>query len=734
MKSYKKRFSEILFNAFESNRKKKNVTNKGVNELIKNSEFYKQNIFSIRASIIFFFKTKYLLKKKISANYLDSMNNYNKMIINNILSNNISRIKEKYTEMLYNIESNDIVTKYIPKKDIYYFLKYLVVLYDKFYIQYPNYIRDFNVYFFMTKYLLKKQHNIDAIKEKNKNIYIEEKINKLFSKYPQREAKLLSSSLSSNDSEKNYSKLKQMRGQGFSIDMGNSLDSLYKLESLVNKVDKNLEIPNISNIYMIKRSKSFKNIDTFIINYPEMKKPKKVKWTELYEINSRKLMRDKKRKGTEFKLDRKRVSIEKVIEIDKVKKKIFKKKKTKKEIRQSIINKRNEIKEIRKILLEKDVAQNNKILDVVKRGFAFINENKPENSINKNLLINSYLKKDIKLYEDREKANNNNNNNNSNKEIEIKEKIIQLSKNKNFKCNNYYNSENYNLFKNRKYILKNLNDNLNEYRFYNKIKQNTLEKQKYYEKKINPRLFNIKIDSLLNIKNTNEINYKFNKTKILPFIDSITPKSNKENTFIQTICKKLSKVSNNNIDFKIRNNNLLGPFDLKNKSEYYIDSFLSNNEKRNSKIFNNKMERLENSIYKYYKTNIKEKGIPLIEYKLNYFNRVHLTDKNNSKNNIRNKNIRNNVVFSKANNNTFSKKKIGPRLKNKFNNEIILLENIKKSNDYNNLSIKDKVIKNIKDKINQNSIEQIESNDKYIKIRLSNSVRQRKKSIKNNIE
>lgn len=720
MKSDKRRFSQILFNAFESNRKKKNLANNGVNEQIKNSEFYKQNIFSIRASIIFFFKTKYLLMKKISANYLDSMNNYNKMIINNILSNNISRIKEKYTEMLYNIESNDIVTKYIPKKDIYYFLKYLVVLYDKFYIPYPNYIRDFNVYFFMTKYLLKKQHNIDATKEKNKNLYIEEKINKLFSKYPQRETKLLSSSLSSSDSEKNFSKLKQMRGQGFSIDMGNSLDSLYKLKSLVNKVDKNFEIPKISNIYMIKPSKSFKNIDTFLINYSEMKKPKKVKWTELYEINSRKLLRNKKRKGTEFKLDRKKVSIEKVIEIDKVKKKIFKKKKTKEEIRQSIINKRNEIKEIKKILLEKDVSQNNKILDVVKRGFAFINENNPENSINKNLLINSYLKKDIKLYEDREEANKNN----TNKEIEIKEKIIQLSKNK---CNNYYNSENYNLFKNRKYILKNLNDSLNEYRFYNKIKQNTLEKQKYYEKKINPRLFNIKIDSLLNIKNANELNYKFNKRKILPFIDSITPKNKKENTIIQTIGKKLSKVSNNNIDLKIRNNNLLVPYDLKNKSECYIDSFLSNNQKRNSKIFNNKMERLENSIYKYYKTTKKEKGIPLIEYKLNYFNRVNLTDKNNSKNNLRN-----NIIFSKENNNIFSKKKIGTRLKNKCNNEILLLANTKKSNEYNNLSIKDKVIKNIKNKINQDSFEQIKSNIKYI--RLSNSVRQRKKGIKNIIE
>ena len=151
----KKRFSEILFNAFEANRIKKDKLNQ-VEGPIKNSEFYKKNIFTKRARIIFFFKLKYSLQKKISAKYFDSTRNYNRMIINNILSNEISLIKERYTEMLYEIEMNDLLMKYIPRKDVYIFLKYLVVVYDKFNIIYPNYIKDIKVYNFMSNYIIRK--------------------------------------------------------------------------------------------------------------------------------------------------------------------------------------------------------------------------------------------------------------------------------------------------------------------------------------------------------------------------------------------------------------------------------------------------------------------------------------------------------------------------------------------------------------------------------------------------
>ena len=140
MKSNKKRFSEILYNEFDKNTILRNLKIEQINEQLKNSEFYKQKLSTRKKRIVFFYKTKYLLKKRISSLYLDSANNYNKMIINNILSNKISNIKQKYTEMLFDIEINDLFVKYIPKKDIYYFLKYLVVVYDKFYILYPNYL------------------------------------------------------------------------------------------------------------------------------------------------------------------------------------------------------------------------------------------------------------------------------------------------------------------------------------------------------------------------------------------------------------------------------------------------------------------------------------------------------------------------------------------------------------------------------------------------------------------
>ena len=100
------------------------------------------------------------------------------MIINNILSNNISRIKEKYIEMLNEIESNDLLVKYLSKKDLFYFLNYLVVVYDKFYIQYPNYLKDPKIYNFMSKYLLKKQKMLDINKENNKILLIKKKLKK----------------------------------------------------------------------------------------------------------------------------------------------------------------------------------------------------------------------------------------------------------------------------------------------------------------------------------------------------------------------------------------------------------------------------------------------------------------------------------------------------------------------------------------------------------------------------
>ena len=53
-----------------------------------------------------------------------------------------------------------------------------MVIYDKFHIQYPNYLKDINVCNFMSKYLNIKQNYLDRIKETNNSNYIQTKIKK----------------------------------------------------------------------------------------------------------------------------------------------------------------------------------------------------------------------------------------------------------------------------------------------------------------------------------------------------------------------------------------------------------------------------------------------------------------------------------------------------------------------------------------------------------------------------
>ena len=392
MKSYNnnikknKRISQLLIETFNTNKKQ----DAKLDGPIKNSELYKKNIISSKERIIFFYKMKYSLKKKISSIYLDTSTNYNKMIINNILANRISVIKEKYTEMLNEIETNDLLIKYIPKKNVHFYLKYLVVVYDKFYIPFPNYFKDIYIYYFMSQYLLKKQKIINETRENNKYIYIQKKIQNLFSN--QKEAKILSSHLSNSDSDyENFGKLKYMKGHD--INAENSQKSWDKLQDLLDKFKEDENRKKLR-IYIRARSKSIKNIDTLFINYSELKKPKKIKWKELYEIQNKKMTRNKKRKGTEVKVNRNKVVIEKVVE--KCKNKRLLKKRTIEERRKNLLDKKNEITEIKRILTLNDVEKNNKILDVVKRGFLFINDNDNDKNRNKKKtnLINSYNKND----------------------------------------------------------------------------------------------------------------------------------------------------------------------------------------------------------------------------------------------------------------------------------------------------------------------------------------------------
>ena len=149
---------------------------------IKNSELYKKTLKLKKESLKFFFSMKIYLKEKLFYKYSDSKNNYNIMIINNIFSNKLSKIKIKFTEMLNEIESVEVIQKFFTKKEVYYFLKYLLVVYDKFSIQYPNYLKDEAIYNFMSKYLYEKQLCFDRTRENNKNNYIQSNVKKFFKK------------------------------------------------------------------------------------------------------------------------------------------------------------------------------------------------------------------------------------------------------------------------------------------------------------------------------------------------------------------------------------------------------------------------------------------------------------------------------------------------------------------------------------------------------------------------
>ena len=256
-----------------------------------------------------------------------------------------------------------------------------------------------------------------------------------------------------------------------------------KLQLLVGKISDNFESTKANKIFLRARSKSFRNIDTLLLKYSNSPKTKHIRRVSLYDINMKKIIRNKKRRGTEIKFDRKKVVIDKVVIKDETKDRNKKKKATKAEIKQHLIEKRNEINEIKRLILLNDIGKNNWLLDVVKRGFAFINDKS-----NKDLIKNKINKK----IEEKKIVKIDENETESNKVLIIKEKIRNLIENKNIfeLCNR----DNNNLFKNKKNIFKNLNNGLNEFRFYNKANDNSIEKYKYYERKVIPGLFDNKVN------------------------------------------------------------------------------------------------------------------------------------------------------------------------------------------------------------------------------------------------
>ena len=696
------KFKDIIFTSVKSNKNLNIHTDDEINyrgksskkkldKVLKNSELYKKNLELNKESIKYFFNMKIYLMEKIYCKYSDCKRNYNIMIINNILSNRVSKIKIKYTEMLNEIETAEIISKYITKKEIYYFLKYLLVVLDKFSIQYPNYLKDEGVYNFMSKYLYKKQQFIDRASENNKKNYIQSNIKKLFHEQNFNESRIFNSKMSQSDYSEEENLKKKIKTKGYNNDVENSQESYDNIEKLVEKMDKKRDKMDNLRIFVRRRSKTIKTDEIFLFKIPKNEKSKKIKLTSLYEINNKKVMRSKKRKKTEIKLDRKMVTFETAIdEHDK-----NKTKKTKKS-KKNIIEKKNEIKEIKRLFLLNDIGKNNKVLDVLKRGFFFIDE------------------KDIKKYNKNEKLKSNKNKNNIiedinkiHKENKLKDKINLLYQNK----NNYYNGENYLILKNMNYILKNLNYNLNEYRFYNKIKSNNNEKEKYYEKNIIPGLFNDKANLLLNSQNLNLQNKKNKKSVLIPSLGVNSQINKTYNSSTESFCKRLVKLNESLLDKKNKKNDIIIPYYNSQKKndyfkEYYIDSIITDKDRENSKYSTNKLERIENSINQYYRTNSKDKKILSMKNNINYIKNITLNNDNNLKNKIDKNRLNNILITSRNYRNNLSSKLFKSEYKNykekaifnTMNNITLLNNNIYTSE--NDFTIRNISHKNIKGKRN----------------------------------
>lgn len=143
----------------------------------------------------------------------------------------------------------------------------------------------------MSKYIYIKQKFIDRLNESNKQVYMKTNMKKFFSDNDFNESKIISSRISQSESEEEIVKLKQIRGQGFDVDVENSQDSLDKLQNLVENLDKEPEIPIYKRILSRARSKTIKSANVFLFKYPNDEKSKQIKWASLYEINNKKIMR-----------------------------------------------------------------------------------------------------------------------------------------------------------------------------------------------------------------------------------------------------------------------------------------------------------------------------------------------------------------------------------------------------------------------------------------------------------
>ena len=688
---------DVNYKKYKSENKYKIISKKDIN---KNSQKHKRNSLLQKENLKFIYKMKNYVTTKIN-NYYNDKCNYNKLIINNILSNNNSKIRKDYIEMLYEIESKDLLSKYILKRDVYYFLKYLLVVYDKFHVQFPNYLKDINVYNFMNDYLLVKQKFIDRASKSNYQTYIEENIKKLYSRHPSQDSKFFQSKISHDTSdEENHMKKKQIRGQGFDLDDEDSQDSLEKLENLVTKMNTIPIKENSDTIFQRARSKSIKNTNSFLVKYFKIEKDKLVNWNSLYKKKDKNPMRGKIKRKTEIAWNRDKVNLEK-INVKKENKKIKKKSK----------NKKKEIKEIKKLFLLNDFGKKNKVLMVKKKGFLFITERNRNN--NKNYFKSKNKTQNIKLDKIKEKY----------KTLNKSEKFYNYNKNE-------YNKKNYLMKKNIKNIVRNLNSCLNEYHFNNKIKYNLSEKQRYYNNRITSGIFNNKANLLLNLRSVNIKNTQTDKNSKFPTLLLETKSSSlkKYNTIEQKPCKKLNKNNNNFYRKKLIKHNLwLSIYNLKRENNNYIHNIITyKDDEENPREINNQIERLESSIYNFFKTN-RMKNKSLFKYEINNSNYINKISMKNSNNKIYMK-TEPSLGFaddSKFRHHTSKEKNFLLR-----NSNIIFNNNYKGENykikKYDNISMSDK---NIKKETSQNIVYNGKSDKSTLKNCFSDIIKGKKKKI-----
>ena len=606
--------------------------------------------------------------------------------------------------MLYEIESKDLLSKYILKRDVYYFLKYLLVVYDKFHIQFPNYLKDINVYNFMSKYLLVKQKFIDRASKSNYQTYIEENIKNLFSRHPSQDSKFFQSKIShDNSDEENRVKKKQIRGQGFDLDDEDSQDSLEKLENLVTKMNTIPKKKDSERIFKRARSKSIKNANSFLAKYFNIEKDKLVNWNSLYKMKGKNPIRSQKKRTTEIAWNRDKENFEKINVNKENKKKIKKKSKNK-----NIKIKKTETKEIKKLFLINDFGKNNKVLKAVKKGILFITEGKRNNNKN-NLKINNKTQ-NIKLDKIKEKY----------KTLYKSEKIYNYN-------NDEHNRENYLMKKNIKSIVTNLNDGLNKYRSYNKIKYNLSEKQKYYNTRISSGIFNNIANLFLNLRSINAKNTNIDKDRKFPSLLETKSLSHKKyNTIEKKPCKKLNK-NNNNIYHKklIKHNLWLSIYNLKKEDNNYIHRIITDKDEENPREINNQIERIENSIYSFIKTN-RMKNKNLFKHEFNNSNNINKISKKNSSNKIY---MKTEPSLGFGDNSKF-RNHISKEKNLLLRNSNIIFNNYKgenyKLNKYDTLSMSDK---NIKNEIIHTIVNNGKSNKSTLKICFSDTFKKKKNKI-----